>query len=159
MRIESKRLVVGGNVARFILMHTLAHSIIGQWALDCGYPAASLRERLYVGKEMAGILIYTATSDSAGSLGGLIAQATAERLESSLCEALLRASWCSGDPLCIEAGLQGTDSLNLAACHACVLLPEVSCEELNVFLDRGLLVGTPDQPDLGFFKELLEHGA
>jgi uncharacterized protein DUF1998 len=157
MRIDSKRIMVDENVARFILIHTLAHSIISQWALDCGYPAASLRERLYVGKEMAGILTYTATSDSAGSLGGLIAQANTQRLESSLCEALLRASWCSGDPLCIEAGLQGTDSLNLAACHACVLLPEVSCEELNVFLDRGLLVGTPDQPDLGFFRELLEN--
>lgn len=60
-------------------------------------------------------------------------------------------AWCSADPLCIEAEAAGVDSPYLAACHACVLLPEVSCEESNLLLDRGLLVGTPETPELGFF--------
>ena len=136
---------------RFILTHTLAHVLIGEWALDSGYPAAALRERLYVSDDHAGMLLYTATSDSAGSLGGVLAQAAPDRLEASLREALERASWCSSDPICIEAEAHGVDSLNLAACHACVLLPEVSCEQMNVLLDRALLIGTPDNPNIGFF--------
>ena len=136
---------------RLVLTHTLAHVLIGEWALDSGYPAASLRERLYVSDDHAGMLLYTATSDSAGSLGGVLAQAAPDRLESSLRDALDRAGWCSSDPICIEAESHGVDSLNLAACHACVLLPEVSCEEMNVLLDRALLIGTPDDPSVGFF--------
>jgi len=141
---------------RLLLLHTFAHALINQWALECGYPAASLRERLYVSEEMAGVLLYTATGDSAGSLGGVIGQAEPHRLESGFCDAISRSCWCSGDPLCIEADAQGTNSLNLAACHACVLLPEVSCETNNVFLDRGMLVGWPEQPNAGFFSSLEE---
>lgn len=142
--------------ARFILIHSLAHVLISQWALECGYPAASLRERLYVSESMAGLMLYTATSDSAGSLGGVIAQADDRVLENSLREAIARAAWCSADPLCIETAAAGVDALNLAACHACALLPEVSCEEMNLFLDRGLLVGLPESPEVGFFREMLE---
>ncbi|WSC90577.1 DUF1998 domain-containing protein [Streptosporangium sp. NBC_01756] len=136
---------------RMVMIHTLAHSIIAEWSLNSGYPAASLRERLYVSDKMTGFLIYTATSDSAGSLGGIIAQVESGNLPSSMRTAIDRMSWCSADPLCIESDASGTDNLNLAACHACVLLPETSCEEFNTLLDRALLTGTPEQPDLGFF--------
>ncbi|WP_406280803.1 DrmB family protein [Embleya sp. NBC_00896] len=136
---------------RYLAVHTLAHLLINEWSLDGGYPAASLRERLYIGDDMAGFLIYTATSDSAGSLGGIVAQGEPERLASSLESALLRASWCSNDPLCSEAAASGADSVNLAACHACVLLPETSCETNNAFLDRIALVGTPDGVVPGLF--------
>jgi hypothetical protein len=139
---------------RLILIHTLAHVLIDQWALDSGYPASSLRERLYVSDEMAGLLLYTATSDSAGSLGGVVAEAHPDRLEASFSELLARASWCSADPLCIESGPSGVDGLNLAACHSCCLLPEVSCEEMNLLLDRALLVGAPEEPDAGFLTSL-----
>ena len=138
--------------ARLLLAHTLAHVLINEWALHSGYPAASLRERLYVSDDCAGILLYTATSDCAGSLGGVIAQAAPDRLEASLRDAVERARWCSSDPLCIEAEAHGVDSLNLAACHACVLLPEVSCEETNVLLDRAFLIGQPENPSIGFFN-------
>ncbi|MFC7757532.1 DrmB family protein [Catellatospora bangladeshensis] len=131
---------------RFLLVHTLAHVLINEWSLDAGYPASALRERLYAGDGMAGLLIYTATSDSAGSLGGVVAQGELERLRRSLRSSLERASWCSNDPLCMESQASGTDNLNLAACHACVLLPETSCESNNCFLDRTLLIG-----DLGYF--------
>jgi hypothetical protein len=37
------------------------------------------------------------------------------------------------------------------------MLPETSCEHNNILLDRALLVGTPDEPHLGFFANILEH--
>lgn len=144
---------------RLVMIHTLAHSVISEWSLDSGYPAASLRERLYVSDTMAGFLIYTATSDSAGSLGGIVAQVESGNLTASIRSAMDRMSWCSSDPLCVESDTSGTDNLNRAACHACVLLPETSCEEFNTLLDRALLIGTPDQPDLGFFSGIPEKAS
>jgi len=84
-----------------------------------------------------------------------VAQAQPERLASSFRELVARASWCSADPLCAESGPNGVDGLNLAACHSCCLLPEVSCEEMNQLLDRALLVGTPSAPALGFLRPLV----
>ncbi|MFI7038601.1 DrmB family protein [Microbispora rosea] len=136
---------------RYVLLHTLAHVLINEWSLDCGYPSAALRERLYVDKDMAGVLIYTATSDSAGSLGGVVAQGEHRKLYETLESALSRAEWCSQDPPCMESEASGTNSLNLAACYACVLLAETSCETNNVFLDRAMLIGTQDDPSTGFF--------
>ncbi len=137
---------------RFVLLHTLSHILINEWSLDGGYPASALRERLYASDVMAGILIYTATSDSAGSLGGIVAQGSPERLAATLRSALVRASWCSNDPLCMESGASGVDSVNLAACHACVLLPETSCELNNSFMDRALLIGAPSGEVPGYFQ-------
>ena len=144
---------------RFVLIHTLAHILINQLIFTCGYSSASLRERLYAsttaGKEMAGVLIYTAAGDSEGTLGGLVRMATPDRLTDVFSRAISAARWCSTDPVCMDAGEkgQGPDSCNLAACHGCALLPETSCEEFNHFLDRGLVIGTFENPDLGFFSD------
>ncbi len=100
------------------------------------------------------MLLYTATSDSAGSLGGVVAEAQPDRLEASFRGLAARAAWCSADPLCIESGPSGVDGLNLAACHSCCLLPEVCCEEMNLLLDRALLVGTPSHPEAGFLTPI-----
>jgi hypothetical protein len=137
-----------------VLLHTLAHVLINEWSLEAGYPSASLRERLYAADDMAGVLVYTATSDSAGSLGGLVAQGEPEPLDRAVRSAIRRAEWCSSDPLCMEAEAAGSTGTNLAACHACVMLPETSCEHNNILLDRALLVGTPEEPSLGFFAPL-----
>ena len=146
--------------AKFLLLHTLAHVLINQLSFDCGYGSASLRERLYCdftnpNKPMQGLLIYTSSGDSEGTMGGLVRQGKPGRLESTLRRAINHASWCSSDPVCIETSGQGADNANLAACHGCALLPETSCEEGNRILDRALLVGTPDHPNLGFFKAVL----
>lgn len=140
-----------------VALHTFAHVLIDQLSLDAGYPASSLRERLYVNEDMAGILIYTASSDSAGSLGGVASQADPERFALAVEEGLTRLSWCSADPVCIESTASGTDAMNLAACHACVLAPETSCEVNNTLLDRALLFGThePDEEDAGLFSDYL----
>lgn len=137
---------------RWLLVHTLAHVLIDQWSLECGYPAASLRERIYVDEEMAGILVYTATSDSQGSLGGIVGMAKGGRLIKSFTEAISRTSWCSNDPLCIESGPNGFANTNLGACHACVLLAETSCEIRNSVLDRGMLVGVANGVS-GYFSD------
>jgi hypothetical protein len=141
--------------SRELLLHAFAHALIEQLSLDAGYPSASLRERLYAGDDMAGVLIYTATSDSGGSLGGVAAQSEESRFEAAVLGAISRLSWCSSDPVCIESTGSGADALNLAACHACLLVPETSCERNNTFLDRATLVGTPPSPDAGFFSGLL----
>jgi hypothetical protein len=96
---------------------------------------------------MPGILIYTAAGDCEGTMGGLVRQGKPGRFESVLRSALADAWWCSSDPLCGESSGQGTDSLNLAACHACALLPETSCEEACV---RRWVA---ERPQLGFAAE------
>ncbi len=142
---------------QFLLLHTLAHVLIQQLILDCGYSSSSLRERLYYNDgsdgraEMSGLLIYTATPDSEGSLGGLVRQGYETRFRKVIYKALEQASWCSNDPLCMESEGQGHDSLNLAACHSCCLLPETSCELRNSYLDRGVLIGTGKGGN-GFFS-------
>lgn len=144
--------------AKRVFLHTLSHVLINELSLDAGYPAASLRERLYTGDGQAGILIYTASADSAGSLGGLSAQADGDLLWAVLKSGIDRASWCSTDPVCIESSSAGKDALNLAACHACLLVPETSCELANTYLDRALLIGTPEHADSGFFSGLNDNG-
>ncbi|RVW08223.1 DUF1998 domain-containing protein [Prescottella agglutinans] len=143
-----------------VAVHTLAHVLIDQLSLDAGYPASSLRERLYVDDDMAGILVYTASSDSAGSLGGVASQASPDGFAGALREGLRRLSWCSSDPVCIESTASGTDALNLAACHACVLVPETSCELNNTFLDRALLFGTHERDEEfeGLFSTFVAAG-
>jgi hypothetical protein len=131
-----------------------------QLALDCGYSSTALRERLYVDNgdtPMAGFLIYTATTDDDGTLGGLQREGTPERMERTIKAAIQAQTWCSSDPLCIEDLLAGQSSMSLAACHACVLSPETSCEDFNKFLDRALLVGSPSNPSLGFFSDLVSE--
>ena len=103
---------------------------------------------------MAGILLYTSSSDADGSLGGLVRNGFPETFESVFQNMLEAASWCSSDPICIESTAQGYDSLNYAACHACTLLPETSCEKRNCLLDRGAVVGSIFDRSRGFFGEL-----
>jgi hypothetical protein len=104
---------------------------------------------------MSGILIYTATSDADGTLGGLVRQGLPGRMAELLYSAVKSAEWCSSDPLCIEGVGAIAGGYNNAACHACVLAPETSCEEYNQFLDRAMLVGIPSEPDVGFFRAML----
>jgi hypothetical protein len=151
---------------RFLLVHTLAHLLIDRLTYRCGYSSASLRERLYVSEDpdspMAALLIYTAAGDSDGTLGGLVRLGEPEFLSVLLREAIEKARWCSADPVCSEIGRavgQGPDSCNLAACHNCVLLPETACENSNRFLDRLVVVGTVEKPELGFFSQVAYSSA
>ena len=125
---------------QMIALHTLSHLAIRSLAKSSGYDASSLRERLYVADGvMSGVLIYTAAGDADGSLGGLSRQGTLDRIHAILQDIKISSEWCSLDPVCFESDIQGVNGLNMAACHACSLLPETSCESWNILLDRKLL--------------------
>ena len=146
----------------YVALHTFAHLLIRQLSEDCGYSASSLKEKIYSTfldepnrPEMQGVLIYLSTSDSEGSLGGLISiSKEPKRLQAVLKNMLQKAMWCSADPLCANATEQGVNSLNYAACHDCVLLPETACEFRNVLLDRIAVVGTGENPEMGLFGNI-----
>lgn len=157
--------------ARFVLLHTLAHLLIREFSLECGYSMASIRERIYATspadppnsgsaepkEPMAGILLYTAEADSDGTLGGLVEMGRTEKLGRLLKGALRRAATCSSDPLCSEhqPGSEQDLTVHGAACHACAFAPETSCEAANRYLDRALVVPVFNgDPTMAFFRGL-----
>ena len=145
---------------KFVFLHTLSHMLIRQFSFECGYNSASLRERIYCDIEhpefpMCGLFIYTTSGDAEGTLGGLVRQGRSDCLPDVLKAAIAGAMWCSNDPVCIDSGGQGRDGLNMAACHSCMLLPETSCEEYNVYLDRSLIVGKMLDRSTGYFTSWL----
>ena len=144
---------------RYAMLHTLSHLLIRELALECGYNAASIRERIYADTSgdspQAGILIYTAAADSDGTLGGLVDLGKPENLGRLLAQALNRSKICSSDPLCSEHDPHKDRSLHAASCHACSLVAETSCERGNRYLDRSLLVPTLERANGAFFKGAL----
>ncbi len=147
---------------RFVLLHSFAHALMRQLAVECGYTTASLRERIYSrnpgedGPEMAGVLIYTAAPDSEGTLGGLVSLGKPQTLERHLAHALDTMRLCASDPLCAEHHPhRDGNTLHAASCHACLFAPETSCERGNKYLDRAVLVPTVEtgeQSDVAFFE-------
>lgn len=136
----------------WIALHTIAHLLLAEIALEGGYPLASLKERVYLGEAGCGLLIYAAAFDSSGTLGGLVA--LGGKLTSLLDRARERAEICASDPACAEhdPGRSG-HPLAGAACMGCVLLPEPCCEMRNDFLDRALATGTLEHPKLGLLDQ------
>ena len=142
---------------RYIMLHTLAHLLIQEMVFECGYSTSALRERMYVSREndfkMNGFLIYTASGDSEGTMGGLVRLGHIEKIGQLFKNAIRKSQWCSSDPVCNEIGTssgQGVNHMNAAACHNCAYIPETSCEEFNRFLDRGM-VEIYDENNVGFF--------
>lgn len=153
-RIE-ERLILNGIsdpnrqiTPRRVLLHTLSHALIQELVIECGYTAASLKERIYANGDQAGLLIYTASPDADGTMGGLVEMADTPTFKRVLATALQGAGWCSNDPVCMELGVhgQGPYGANLSACHSCSLLPETACEMFNLGLDRAVLVGDTLNP-------------
>lgn len=127
------------------MLHSLSHLLLTQLSLDCGYAASSIRERIYVEEDGAGILLHTGTPDAEGTLGGLVN--AARDLESLVRGALELGAFCSNDPVCSQHRFDDTHEerfLHGAACHGCLLIPETSCELRNDLLDRALVVETVD---------------
>ena len=105
------------------------------------------------GDENFGLLLYTASPDAEGTLGGLVQQA--RRIEDHLFQALRMSELCSNDPICAhhEPGesIEGR-WLHGAACHGCALVAETSCEMRNDYLDRALVVPVMGVPGAAFFE-------
>ena len=138
------------------LVHTYSHLIMRELEFRCGYPTASLSERIYVSNEdnykMYGCLIYTAEG-AEGSMGGLIAQTRQQNLNDLIKSAIKRATICNSDPLCWGSEGQGLFDLNFASCFSCSLVSETSCEHRNLYLDRKILVDS----ECGFFKDIVNN--
>ncbi|MBM4185430.1 MAG: DUF1998 domain-containing protein [Gemmatimonadetes bacterium] len=149
---KAKRPFPGGP---YVLLHTLSHLLIQSLAMRCGYPASSIRERIYADTqaERFGILLYTGSPDADGTLGGLVQEA--RHIESHLLLALRMCALCSNDPICAQHA-PGTSMekrwLHGAACHGCALVAETSCEMRNDYLDRALVVPVLGVPDAAFFE-------
>lgn len=138
----------------YVLLHSLSHLLLTAISLDCGYSASSIRERIYAGEEGYGILLYTGSSDSEGTLGGLVE--AGKRIGKYLAQALELGRLCSNDPVCSQHRPDHALEerfLNGAACHGCLLLAETSCERRNEFLDRSLVVPTIEALDAELFRE------
>ncbi|GER90547.1 hypothetical protein KDW_47090 [Dictyobacter vulcani] len=146
---------------RYVLLHSFAHALIRQLTLHCGYAAASIRERIYSqsateeGGAMAGILLYTAASDSEGTLGGLVSQG--KDMGYHIGGVIDDMEYCASDPLCAEHVSLEDNTLHGAACHACMFIPETSCEKGNRYLDRSVLVKTVERDNLAFLKRITEN--
>ncbi len=150
---KTKRLFPGGP---YVLMHTLSHLLIQSLSMRCGYPASSIRERIYADTELErfGILLFTGSPDAEGTLGGLVQEA--RNIEDHLLRALQMAALCSNDPICSghNAGRSMEKRwLHGAACHGCALVAETSCELRNDYLDRALVVPILGVSDAAFFAE------
>lgn len=148
---KSQRPFPGGP---YVLLHTLSHLLIQSLAMRCGYPASSIRERIYADPQAGryGILMYTGSPDAEGTLGGLVQQA--RHIEDHLLQALRMSALCSNDPICAQhapgKSMEGR-WLHGAACHGCALVSETTCEIRNDYLDRALVVPTLATPGAAFF--------
>lgn len=138
------------------LVHTFSHLIMRELEFRCGYPTASLSERIYVSNDdqykMYGCLIYTAEG-AEGSMGGLIAQTRPNNLNNLIKSSVKRATICNSDPLCWKSEGQGLFDLNFSSCFSCSLVSETSCEHRNLYLDRKILVDEKN----GFFKDIITN--
>jgi hypothetical protein len=144
---------------RYVLLHSFSHALMRQFAMECGYTQASIRERIYSnnpgqpGVSMAGILLYTSAPDSEGTLGGLVSLGEPQNLERHIDAALETCGLCASDPTCAEhMPGYGASTVHAAACHSCLFSPETSCEKGNRYLDRSVLVATVNHEDLAFFE-------
>ena len=138
----------------YIMLHSLSHLLIAAVSLECGYSASSIRERIYAGESGYGILLYTGTTGSEGTLGGLVQ--VGKQIEHHLSAALELGRLCSNDPVCAyhtPHNQQEERFLHGAACHGCVLIAETSCERRNEFLDRALVINTVEDLDAAFFPD------
>jgi hypothetical protein len=141
--------------AEYFMLHSFSHLLISAVALECGYSANSIMERVYAIPQVGfGVLLYTAGSDSEGSLGGFVHEG--RRIARYVWIALEMAATCSDDPLC---GLHrpelasGGRMLQGAACHACLQIPHTNCEQGNDFLDRSFVAATVAGSGAEFFVE------
>lgn len=138
----------------YVMLHSFSHLLLTSVALECGYPASSIRERVYALPDVGfGILLYTGSSDAEGTLGGLIE--VGRKIHEHIHAALQLGELCSNDPVCAQHEPENRHErrfLHGAACHGCLLIAETSCEQHNDFLDRALVVPTVENLDIEFFR-------
>lgn len=141
--------------AVYTLIHTFSHLLIKQMSMESGYSSTAIRERIYFGDKMAGVLLYTGSPDKEGSLGGLVELGAIEHMIPIMRNAFQEALLCTNDPECLHNQPSG-ENINGAACHSCCMISETACENGNRMLDRGLVVPIAEREDQSFFRKLVE---
>lgn len=141
--------------AVYTLIHTFSHLLIKQMSMESGYSSTAIRERIYFGDKMAGVLLYTGSPDKEGSLGGLVELGAIEHMIPIMRNAFQEALLCTNDPECLHNQPSG-ENINGAACHSCCMISETACENGNRMLDRGLVVPITEREDQSFFRKLVE---
>ena len=117
---------------REVFLHTYCHLIMKELEFQCGYPLASLSERLYYlptkGTGKFGFMIYTIGGEE-GSYGGITSLFSngAGKILQIIQSAIIRANDCPNDPICEHEG---------GHCFACLDVPETTCELFNKKLSR-----------------------
>ena len=142
--------------AVYALVHTFSHLLIKQMAMSSGYSSSAIRERIYFGDNMAGVLLYTGSSDTEGSLGGLVELGTADQMTDLMRDTFQEAMICTNDPECMNTLPAGKNS-NGATCHSCCMISETACENGNRMLDRGLVVPLSEREETSYFQELVNE--
>lgn len=118
-------------------LHTFSHLIMKSLEFQCGYPVASMNERLYIlpkdetgeNEDKYGFMIYSANGE-AGSYGGISSLFDSHSIDKILVQSLESADDCPNDPIC--------ESEN-GSCFACVQIPETACERFNSMLSRNIV--------------------
>lgn len=143
--------------AIYMLLHTFSHLMIKEMGNKSGYSTAAIKERIYCGDNMHGILLYTGSSDKEGSLGGLVELGNQDKLIPLMKTAFENALLCTNDPECMLSELDF--NLNISACHSCCMISETACENGNRMLDRGMIVPMPDSnhPNKSYFRDLVKE--
>jgi hypothetical protein len=141
---------------KYVLLHTFAHLIIKEMALQSGYSSTAIRERIYSSPTMCGVLFYTGSSDKEGSLGGLVELGEESKFKKLLKSAIENALLCTTDPECANAQIDG-DNLNGSACHSCCMIAETACENGNRLLDRSFIVPLDGKTERSYFKDLVSE--
>ena len=77
------------------------------------------------------------------------------RFEGVVLNAIENSRVCSNDPICSESQGQGHANLDLAACHACAMIPDLACDTFpkNIYLDRMTLIDDKNNQK-GYFSDL-----
>ena len=147
--------IVNERGALYALMHTFSHLLIKVMGDKSGYSTSAIKERIYVGDGMSGILLYTGSSDKEGSLGGLVELGKYDKLISLIKNAFDESLLCTNDPECMLKELD--ENMNISACHSCCMISETACENGNRILDRGLIVPINEDCDKAYFTELVKE--
>ena len=119
--------------AMFTVMHSYAHRVIDQVALESCFSTTSLSEMIM--PAVLGFVVYV-NQRSEFNIGGL-SSFVEQRLGRALA-AVVQPTPCMFDPICtMKDG---------GACNGCLYLPEVTCREFNAGLTRTVLYGGEIQP-------------
>ena len=139
---------VGWPGERYILLHTLSHALINELALECGYSAASIRERIYAREAPPTGRPWPGSFSTRRPRTQKARSAAWWLWPSPTSSPHPRGGAAPGPAVLVGSSLRRPPArrhrelLHAAACHCCGFLPETSCERGNRYLDRNVLVET-----------------